>query len=125
MVETAEYNFPAFHNVAAHQEVRFFNHTPVQEGVIVTIIAGAQRRFIIVACQKFCFARDAATLANPCSVFARIATADSATVAILAGSTHGGSRDARPIVVISKQSVAEKRTGYVNVLIDDADVDAL
>ena len=108
--------------VGAHQKARSFDHTPVQ-GAIVSIIAGAQRRLIIVACQKFCFDRDAATLANPCSVFARIATADSATAAIFAGSTHGGGSDAQPIVAISKQSVAEKRTGYVNVLIDDAEMD--
>jgi hypothetical protein len=84
-----------------------------------------ERRLIIVACQKFSFDRDAATLANPCSVFARIATADSATAAILAGSTQGASSYGQPIVAISKQSMAEKRTGYVNVLIDDPDTDPL
>jgi len=74
------------------------------------------------ACQKSCFDRDAATLANPCSVFALIATADSATAAMLAGPTHGGSSDAPPIVAISKQLVVERHTGYGNVLIDNADV---
>ena len=74
------------------------------------------------ACQKSCFDRDAATVANPCSVFALIATADSATAVMLAGPTHGGSSNALPIVAISKQIVVERHTGYGNVPIDNADV---
>ena len=69
----------------------------------------------------FVAARDA----RRCSGFARIATADRATAAILAGSTQGDSSCGQPIVAISKQSMAEKRTGYVSVLIDDADADTL
>jgi hypothetical protein len=71
-------------------------------------------------CRRSCFVHDVATRANPSSASALIATADSATAAIFAGSRRGRNNDALLTAAISRQRLVEKPTSYVSAPIDTA-----
>ena len=60
---------------------------------------------------------------NPSSASALIATADSATAAIFAGSRRGRNNDALLTGATSRQRLVEKPTSYVSASIGAADAD--
>ncbi len=72
-------------------------------------------------CRRSCFVHDAAMCVNPSSASALIATADSATAAIFAGSRRGRNNDALLTGATSRQRLVEKPTSYVSAPIGGAD----
>ena len=108
--------------VAAHQKVRFFDHTPIQEWTI-SIIAGAQRRLRIVTCRISCFAHGVATLAPVCSVSALTAIAASATVATIAERRQDASSVVLPTAAISNLHRDERHIECGSVPIENVKTD--
>ena len=108
-------------DVVAHQNARFFECAPApdESSSSPKRSGGLSWR----ACQSCCCVLDAAMRANPSSASALIATAASATAAILAGSRHGRNKDALLTAATSKPNLAEKLTGYVSAPIEDANAD--
>ena len=104
-----------------HQNARFFECAPApdESSSSPKRSGGLSWR----ACQSCCCVLDAAMRANPSSASALIATAASATAAILAGSRHGRNKDALLTAATSKPNLAEKLTGYVSAPIEDANAD--
>jgi hypothetical protein len=120
--DTAHFLMVTFwESVVAHQNARFFECAPApdESSSSPKRSGGLSWR----ACQSCCCVLDAAMRANPSSASALIATAASATAAILAGSRHGRNKDALLTAATSKPNLAEKLTGYVSAPIEDANAD--
>jgi hypothetical protein len=100
-------------DVAAHQNTRFlvtrrFESEPSASSPKRS--GGLSSR----TCRRSCFVHDAAMRVNPSSASALIATADSATAAIFAGSRRGRNNDALLTGATSRQRLVEKPTSCVS-----------